>query len=126
MPKKAVKKTTKKATKKAQGIIKPDAVQRNAPFFEDVRFILAEARRQAYAAVNFIMVEAYWKIGRRIVEEEQAGHERAEYGSFLIRELSRQLGDAFGKGFSVANLWNFKQFYLIFPTEEKLYALRRE
>ena len=104
----------------------PENELSHSSFFNDIRSILAEARRQAYAAVNFIMVEAYWKIGRRIVEEEQAGSERAEYGSFMIRELSRQLGDEFGKGFSVANLWNFKQFYLVFPEEEKLYALRRE
>ncbi|MBM4331126.1 MAG: DUF1016 domain-containing protein [Deltaproteobacteria bacterium] len=72
------------------------------------------------------MVEAYWKIGRRIIEEEQNGQARAEYGSSLIKELARNLGDEFGKGFSVANLWNFRQFYLTFPEEGKLYALRRE
>jgi len=104
----------------------PDNELTSRTFYEDVRRILAESRRQTYAAVNFVMVEAYWKIGRRIVEEEQAGNQRAEYGSSLIRELSRQLGDEFGKGFAVANLWNFRQFYLAFPTEEKLYALRRE
>jgi predicted nuclease of restriction endonuclease-like (RecB) superfamily len=93
-------------------------------FFDDVRGILAQARQQAYAAVNMAMVEAYWQIGRRIVEEEQQGKERADYGAFLIRELSRQLTAEFGKGFAVANLWNFRQFYLTFP-EEKLYAARR-
>ncbi|HBT78050.1 MAG TPA: DUF1016 domain-containing protein [Planctomycetaceae bacterium] len=98
-------------------------MQGKTPFFEDVRSILAEARRQAYAAVNFIMVEAYWKIGCRIVEEEQAGNERAEYGANLLRELSQQLGDEFGKGFSEANLRNFRQFYLTFPDWEKRYAL---
>ena len=95
-------------------------------FFDDVRTILAEARQRAYTTVNFIMVEAYWKIGRRIVEEEQGGEERAVYGRYLIRELSQQLGDEFGKGFSVANLWNFRQFYLANPDPEKLYSLRRE
>jgi hypothetical protein len=95
-------------------------------FFGDVRSILSDARQKAYAAVNFIMVEAYWKIGRRIIEEEQNGQARAEYGSYLIKELARNLGDEFGKGFSVANLWNFRQFYLTFPGEGKLYALRRE
>jgi len=95
-------------------------------FFDDIRNILRSARQKAYAAANFIMVEAYWQIGQRIVKEEQGGKERAEYGRFLIRELSRQLGDEFGKGVSVANLWNFRQFYLVFPSSEKLYALRRE
>jgi hypothetical protein len=95
-------------------------------FFEQVRDILRQARHRAQTSVNFIMVEAYWQVGRRIVEEEQGGAARADYGRFLIRALSRQLGDEFGKGFSVANLWNFRQFYLAFPDDEKLYALRRE
>lgn len=94
-------------------------------FFDEVRAILAQARQKAYAAVNFAMVEAYWEIGRRIVEEEQQGKGRAEYGAALIKELSKQLTAEFGKGFAVANLWNFKQFYLAFPGE-RLYALRRE
>ncbi len=95
-------------------------------FIEDVRAILQQARRKTYAAANFIMVEAYWLIGERIVQEEQGGKDRAEYGSHLIRNLSRELGDEFGGGVSVANLWNFRQFFLTFPDEEKLYALRRE
>ena len=76
--------------------------------------------------VNFIMVEAYWKIGRRIVKEEQGGKGRAEYGAYLIKELSRNLGEEFGRGFSVANLKNFRQFYMAFPDFEKGYALRSE
>ncbi len=93
-------------------------------FFEEVRAILAEARQKAYAAVNFAMVEAYWEIGRRIVEEEQKGKGRADYGTFLIKELSKQLTAEFGKGFAVANLRNFRQFYLIFPEFPKRYAAR--
>ena len=62
-------------------------------FFQAVRSILPDARQRAYAAVNFIMVEAYWKIGRRIVKEEQGGKSRAEYGAYLIKELSRNLGN---------------------------------
>ncbi|HNB52231.1 MAG TPA: PDDEXK nuclease domain-containing protein, partial [Anaerolineales bacterium] len=94
-------------------------------FYEEVRALLNQARQKAYASINFAMVEAYWQIGRRIVEEEQSGKERADYGTFLIKELSRQLTGEFGKGFAVANLWNFRQFYLAFP-DENLYALRRE
>jgi hypothetical protein len=95
-------------------------------FFNSIREILHKARQRAYASVNFIMVEAYWRIGQRIVEEEQAGAERADYGRYLIRELSRRLGEEFGKGFSVANLKNFCQFYLTFPEVGKGYALRSE
>jgi predicted nuclease of restriction endonuclease-like (RecB) superfamily len=61
------------------------------------------------------MVKTYWNIGKRIVEQEQHGHTRAGYGEFLIKGLSRYLGETLGKGFSVANLWNFRQFYLAFP-----------
>ena len=95
-------------------------------FFEDVRAIPGAARRKAYAAANFIMVEAYWQVGRRIVQEEQGGKGRADYGSFLVRDLARRLGDEFGKGVSIANPWNFRQFFQTYPAEEKLYALRRE
>ena len=58
-------------------------------FIEDVRAILRQARRGAYAAANHIMVQAYWNIGRRIVREEQGGKQRADYGQFLIRNLTR-------------------------------------
>jgi predicted nuclease of restriction endonuclease-like (RecB) superfamily len=92
----------------------------------DVRDILRQARRQAYASANFIMVEAYWRIGQRIVEEEQGGKERAEYGTYLIRDLAKGLGDEFGRGISVANLKNFRQFYLTFPHFEKGYAVRSQ
>ena len=95
-------------------------------FYSSIREILSKARQKAYTAVNFAMVEAYWQIGRRIVEQEQQGRERAGYGEYLIKELSKELSSDLGKGFSYANLWNFRQFYLTWPQEEKLYALRRE
>jgi len=95
-------------------------------FYSSIRTILSQARRKAYGAVNFAMVEAYWQIGKRIVEEEQKGRERAGYGENLIKELSKNLSADLGAGFSYANLWNFRQFYLTWPQEEKLYALRRE
>ena len=61
------------------------------------------------------MVETYWNIGRRIVEQEQQGRERANYGDYLIVNLSRHLTDTFGKGFSEANLQNMRLFYITFP-----------
>jgi predicted nuclease of restriction endonuclease-like (RecB) superfamily len=72
------------------------------------------------------MVETYWNIGRRIVEQEQQGKERANYGDQLIVNLSRYLGSTFGKGFSEANLKNFRQFYLTWPKEEIRYTLCSE
>ncbi|TVR94392.1 MAG: DUF1016 domain-containing protein [Spirochaetaceae bacterium] len=95
-------------------------------FFRSVRDILTEARRKTAVSINSVMVEAYWRIGRRIVEQEQSGASRAGYGQELIKELSRRLGDEFGKGFSVANLKNFRQFYLTFPDFQKGYTLRSE
>jgi predicted nuclease of restriction endonuclease-like (RecB) superfamily len=94
-------------------------------FVADILTILTAARQKAYSAVNFAMVDAYWHIGKRIVEEEQEGKGRADYGTYLIKELAKRLSVEFGKGFSVANLWNFRQFYQTFPSEEMLYTLCR-
>ena len=71
------------------------------------------------------MVEAYWLIGQRIVEEEQQGQDKAQYGSRLIEDLSLALTADFGKGFSYANLYNCRQFYLTFPNQAILYTLCR-
>jgi len=86
----------------------------NLQFYKDIKKILAEARNKAYAAVNFVMVEAYWNVGGRIVEEEQEGRHKAEYGEYLIQNLSKRLTKEFGAGFTEQNLRNFRQFYLIF------------
>ncbi len=83
--------------------------------FEDARKIVEIARREAYAAINQTMVNAYWQLGKRIVEEEQKGKNRAEYGKQLLKQLSQSLTEEFGKGFSVQNLYGFRQFYLTFP-----------
>ncbi|TRZ85216.1 DUF1016 domain-containing protein [bacterium] len=98
-------------------------------FYQAIIDILRNARSKAYHAVNFTMVEAYWNIGRRIVEEEQQGKERAEYGKYLIRDLSTRLQKEFGKGFTESGLWFFRQFYLAYPADPGqpiLDALRRE
>lgn len=91
---------------------------------EDVRAILQQARQKTFATANTLMVEAYWLIGQRIVQEEQGGNARADYGSQLIPNLARQLGDEFRRSVSIANLKNFRQFYLTFPDAGKSYALR--
>lgn len=84
-------------------------------FISDIRQILAQARQKAYTAINSAMVEAYLKIGQKIVLEEQNGKERAEYGKELLKTLSKELTKDFGKGFSERNIRNFRQFYLSFP-----------
>lgn len=95
-------------------------------FITDIKSIFEAARRNAYSAINSAMVEAYWQIGKRIFKEEQQGQDRADYGEFLIQGLSKQLAKEFGKGFSIANLKNFRQFYMIFPDWDKSYALRSQ
>jgi predicted nuclease of restriction endonuclease-like (RecB) superfamily len=80
-----------------------------------VRGILAGARTRAWQAVNAAMVEACWQIGRAIVEEEQRGGPRAEYGRRIVETLSTRLSAEFGAGFSPANLWDMRRFYRLYP-----------
>lgn len=92
--------------------------------YQQIRGILHAARQQSYRAVNTAMVEAYWQIGRRIVEHEQGGEARAAYGQGVLAALAARLTEDFGKGFTSANLRNFRQFYLTFTDEQIRYALR--
>lgn len=80
----------------------------------DLRSIVSKARSKAFAAVNYSLVERNWRIGQRIVEEEQNGASRAEYGKHVIEVDSAALTKEFGKGFSETNIMNFKKFYLKF------------
>lgn len=88
-------------------------------YINEIKKILKNARQKAYTAVNSAMVEAYWKIGRRIVEEEQSGRERAEYGKEIVKNLSKELTEEFGKGFGERNIRNIRQFYVLFSDYEK-------
>lgn len=87
-------------------------------FVSDVKKIVERGRGAAYGAVNAVMIETYWHIGRRIVEQEQKGKERAEYGKQLIELLSAELTQSYGKGFSGRYLRSFRQFYLLVPDIE--------
>ena len=91
--------------------------------YSEIRNTLLASRNQAYKAVNFAMVKAYWNIGRIIVEVEQQGNVRAEYGKSLIKRLSVQLTEEFGSGFDERNLRNMRLFYTRFPNWN---ALRSE
>lgn len=91
--------------------------------YDSIREILLSARHRVYSAANAEMVQAYWNIGRCIVEYEQAGNVRAEYGKAVMQNLSKRLTAEFGKGFTIANLRNMRQFYLMF---QKRYAVRSE
>ena len=88
-------------------------------YINEIKKILKNARQKAYTAVNSAMVEAYWKIGKRIVEEEQNGKERAEYGKEILQNLSKELTEEFGKGYSYRTLREIRQFYLMFSDFEK-------
>jgi len=80
--------------------------------------LLQQARRASARAVNVLMTASYWDIGRRIVEFEQGGSRRAEYGEELLRRLSRDLTDHFGRGFGPVNLSQMKRFYLLWPPNQ--------
>ena len=84
----------------------------NTRLYTDVCSIIEHGRKEAYNAVSQKMIETYWNIGRRIVEEEQQGKERAEYGAQIIAQLAKQLTQQYGKGFSARYLRSFRQFYL--------------
>lgn len=91
--------------------------------YDTIKQIIEEGKNNAYRAVNFAMVKTYWHIGKLIVEEEQSGKQRAEYGEALLKELSKRLTKEYGKGFDASNLRNIRQFYKNFPKRD---ALRHE
>ncbi|MGR3806756.1 Predicted nuclease of restriction endonuclease-like (RecB) superfamily, DUF1016 family [Pasteurella testudinis DSM 23072] len=86
----------------------------NGAYINDIKYILATARQQTYIAINSAMVDAYWQIGQRIVQEEQRGQARADYGKEVIKQVSQVLSQEFGRGFGERNIRNFRQFYLMF------------
>lgn len=88
--------------------------------YSEIKETLLSSRNQAYSAVNFTMVQAYWQIGRIIVEHEQDGNMRADYGKSILQKLSARLTEDFGKGFSVRTLQQMKKFYVMFPNTNAL------
>lgn len=88
----------------------------------DIRTIVFEARDESANAINKAMVKAYWRIGKRIVEEEQGGSVRAEYGERTLRAISIELTMTLGKGFGERNLAYFRKFYLDYPNPEILHT----
>ena len=88
--------------------------------YSDIRQVIEEARGSVYRAANFAMVQAYWHIGKLIVEEEQSGRERAEYGKALLRDISVRLSSEYGKGFDESNLRHMRSFYSSFQIQDAL------
>jgi hypothetical protein len=87
--------------------------------YDNIRAVLATARQKAYSAVNSAMVEAYWDVGRQIVEAQKG--QRAEYGAGLIKYLAQRLTGEFGKGFNESGLRRMRQFYQVFPIRATLW-----
>ncbi|MFM7488392.1 MAG: YhcG family protein, partial [Cytophagales bacterium] len=88
--------------------------------YESIRKVIDNARGTAYRAVNFAMVHVYWQIGRLIFEEEQRGKRRAEYGTSLLKQISRNLSLEYGKGFDESNLRHMRNFFSSFPIQDAL------
>lgn len=95
-------------------------------YIKDIKSILSQAQKQSYRAVNSVMIQAYWLVGYRIVEEEQHGKKRAGYGEKIIENLSKALNSQPGFEMSEAHLKNCRQFYLTFPKEQIRYTLCSE
>lgn len=81
----------------------------------DAKTIIDRARAKAYATVNVALVERNWLLGKRIAEEELQGEDRAAYGANVIKRLSKELTDEYGKGYTKSNLYQFCEFYKLFP-----------
>ena len=89
--------------------------QRFEVFFSEVRRIIEESRNNAVRSVDYCRVQMYWNIGRRIFEEEQQGKDRAEYGTYLIKNLADDLEPEYGSGFTIRQLERARQFYRLYP-----------
>lgn len=87
----------------------------NNVLYSNIREILTAARQHICSTVNSTMVQTYWHIGQLIVEDEQNGEKRAEYGKQLLKQLSLKLSEEFGRGFDVRNLRYMRLFYQTFP-----------
>ena len=87
-------------------------------FFDKILDILKNARKQAKMALNISMVYSYYEVGRAIIEEEQNGKQRAEYGKAILKELSKRLTESLGKGFSVENLKLMRRFYVVYSKDQ--------
>ena len=94
----------------------------NNNFLTNIVSLLQTAKQQVVRSVNQTMVITYFEIGRMIIEEEQNGKERADYGKALLKELSNELTKEFGKGFSVTNLQQMKRFFIVYQKQQTLSA----
>ena len=94
------------------------ATSTNTSLLSDVRLIVEQGLKTAYEGVNQVQISTYWQIGRRIVEEEQNGEDRAEYGTYLMKNLANEMTSEYGDAYSLRNLQLMRQFYLLFKDLE--------
>ena len=116
--------TKRRVLKKSLASVVGDAPYETV--FGDVSKIIDAARESAVRSVNSAMTAAYWLVGRRIVESEQSGEDRAEYGAALIERLADDLTGRFGRGFSPQNIYNMRLFYLSYQPDRILQTLSGE
>lgn len=88
--------------------------------YQDAKSIIVSAKGNAIRSVDFCRVQMYWQLGQRIFEEEQQGKERADYGTYLIKNLSGRLSPEYGSGFGVRQLEQSRQFYRVYPIANTL------
>ena len=100
--------------------MKKKGVELKSRFLLDIKGIISQARNTATRSVDFCRVQMYWALGKRILEEEQEGKERAEYGTYLLKNLAETIEPEFGSGFSVRVLEQCRQFYRTFPIANAL------
>ncbi len=93
-------------------------IKEQTNFYQEVKTLLQNAKSKIYSNINSTMTLTYWLIGQRIVEEEQNGESRAKYGKAILKTLSSELAQEFGKGFSVDNLENMRKFYIAYSKSE--------
>ena len=100
--------------------MKKEEVNKNEQFYTEIRQIIETARTNAIRSVDFSRVQMYWLLGKRIFEEEQQGKDRADYGTYLIRNLAEELMPTYGSGFSVRQLEQSRRFYRMYPIANAL------
>jgi predicted nuclease of restriction endonuclease-like (RecB) superfamily len=116
-PTKEVHKPLKKSNKKVRKNTSINSIEK---LYSNIKQIIEEGKNNAYRAVNFAMVQTYWHIGKLIIEEEQSGKQRAEYGKSLLKALSDQLIKEYGKGFDESNLRHMRNFYNLYQKQDAL------
>lgn len=93
-------------------------VEKSDRLFREITELVTQARQKAYRTSNAILLQMYWQVGKLIVENEQQGNIKADYGKGVLKNLAQQLTLEFGKGFDESNLRNIRQFYLAFPNRD--------